>query len=108
MVGGVVHVGYVGYVVGTGAGTDVAIGVVDAAGTGTTAGNSFEIFAQAFWTGIAGRKDVTSPPWPAEGEAAELEGRSTGKSCCPTSFAFAWLFSGRGHLPGLVSNSKVD
>ena len=93
MVGGVVHVGYV---ISTGAGTDVAIGVVDAAGTGTTAGNSREMFAQAFWAGIAGRKDFTSPPWPAEGEAAELEGRSEGKSCCPTSFALAWLFSGRG------------
>ena len=22
------------------------------------------------------------------------------------SFAFAWLFSGRGHLPGLITNSE--
>ena len=108
MVGGVVY-GYVGYCSSTGAGTDVAIGVVEAAGTGVMTGGAEEIFAQAFLAGISTRTGVTSPPWPTEGEAAELVERSEGKSCCVrTSFAFAWLFSRRGHLPRLVSNSKVD
>ena len=52
-VGVVVYVGYVEYDIG--AGVDVAMGVSDAAGTGTIVGNSGEICTEAFWTGIEAR-----------------------------------------------------
>ena len=51
--GVVVYVGYVEYDIG--AGVDVAMGVSDAAGTGTIVGSSREICAGAFWTGIEAR-----------------------------------------------------
>ena len=66
---GYVDVGYVGNIIG--AGVDVAIGVVEAAGTGSTIGILSDIFAEAFRTGTPPAIGITSPPGPSEGEATE-------------------------------------
>ena len=102
------YVGYVGYVgITIGAGVDVAIGVVEAAGTGRTTRIPLEMLAETFRTGTLTASGFTSPPGPSEGDAKELVEPSGGKSTrCSTSFALAWLVSGRGHLPRLVLDSN--
>ena len=112
---GVGTYGYVGNMIGLiyglygviGAAVDVEIGVVDAAGIGHTFGGrsekqSFEELD--FWAIIP-----TGPnPERAERDFAMPLADSNGVTTVPsTSFALAWLVSGREHLPGLVIDSDA-
>ena len=106
--------GYVGDTYGDiGAGVDLDIGVVDAAGSGQTVGGTFEKvgpakdFEDLF--GCTVDCTVTFPIPPPErardsfaSPLAECSGRTAPH---PTSFASAWLISGRWLLPGLEYDS---
>jgi hypothetical protein len=86
-----------------GRGVERAIGVNDAAGIGRIDGASVDTTTDIFEHGLdliaLGESTASSPPARASGLTLPTEHRSGN---CSMSFAFAWLFSGRGHLPGLM------
>ena len=112
---GVSTYGYVGNIVGQiyglygviGAGVDVEIGVVDAAGSGHTFGGrsekqSFERLD--FWA----ITPSDPPPERAERDVAmPLVDSNGATTVLSTSFALPWLVSGREDLPGLVIDSDA-
>ena len=95
-----------------GAGVDLAIGVVDAAGNGQNVGGrsekvgpAAEVFKDTFCAG-------NSPDPPPARVEDTLSGTPLAEciwvtTLHPTSFASTWLVSGRGHLPGLVVDSDA-
>ena len=91
-----------------GAGVDLAIGVVDAAGTGQNVGGRSEkvgpaekVFEHTFF--CMGNSQDPPPARVGDMFAGMLLVECIwGTALHSTSFAFAWLVSGRGHLPGLV------
>ena len=111
-----------------GAGVEWDMGVSDAAGMGNTAAGNVEIatdeafetaadkvfeeeaHSRALWpdTGKAGKAPAPSPPGRPEREATMVGGNAGNPRSPPTSFASAWLLSGRRLLPGLIPNFDED
>ena len=99
-----------------GAGVDLAIGVVDAAGNGQNVGGrsekvgpAAEVFKGTFCAG-KGTFCAGNSPDPPPARVEDTPSGTPLAECIwvttlhPTSFASTWLVSGRGHLPGLVSD----